>query len=72
MDIMKIESKFMTGLIGKIIKKVVSSKLGYDVDFIINTIQVKIDDDTANAHVDLIARMPKQALSDLVTGKMDL
>lgn len=72
MDIMKIESKFMTGLVGKIIKKVVSSKLGYDVDVIINTIQVKIDDDMANAHVDMIARMPKQALSDLVTGKMDL
>lgn len=72
MDIMKIESKFLTGLIGKVLKKTLRNKLGYDVDVNINSIRVKIDDDTALAHLDVDAKMPKEVLSDLVTGKLDL
>lgn len=72
MDIMKIESKFLTGIIARFIKKTVSKKLGYDIDLNINSIRVKIDDEHARAHLDVDARMPKEAFGKLVTGKLDI
>ena len=66
MDVMKIESKFTTGILARVIKRTVKKQFGYDIDLNIKSVRVKIDDDMANAHLELDARMPKETLSDIV------
>lgn len=44
MDSMKIESRFLTGLISKIICQVIKKKLGMNVSVKVNNIQVNSDD----------------------------
>lgn len=67
MDIMKIESKFMTGLIGKVIEKALKRKTGRDVRVQLNEIGVQdITDDIISAKINLEMRMSKEELSKLL------
>lgn len=67
MDIMKIESKFMTGLIGKVIEKALKKKTGRDVKVQLNEIGVQdITDDIISAKINLEMRMSKEELSKLL------
>lgn len=42
---MKIQSKFMTGLVSRIVKKVLRAKLGYEVDIQLNEFRTTVIDD---------------------------
>lgn len=67
MDVMRIESKFMTGLIGKVIEKALKRKTGRDVKVQLNEIGVQdITDDIISAKIDLEVRMSKEELSKLL------
>lgn len=67
MDIMKIESKFMTGLIGKVIEKALKRKTGRDMRVQLNEIGVQdITDDIISAKINLEVRMSKEELSKLL------
>lgn len=67
MDIMKIESKFMTGLIGKVIERQLRKKTGRDVKVQLNEIGVQnITDDVISAKINLEVRMSKEELSKLL------
>lgn len=67
MDIMKIESKFMTGLIGKVIEKALKRKTGRDIRVQLNEIGVQdITDDIISAKINLEMRMSKEELSKLL------
>ena len=67
MDVMRIESKFMTGLVGKVIEKTLKKKTGRDVKVQLNTFGVQnITDDVISAKVDFEVRMSKEELSKLL------
>ena len=67
MDIMKIESKFMTGLIGKVIERLLRKKTGRDVKVQLNELGVQnITDDVISAKINLEVRMSKEELSKLL------
>lgn len=67
MDIMKIESKFMTGLIGKVIERLLRKKIGRDVKVQLNELGVQnITDDVISAKINLEVRMSKEELSKLL------
>ena len=67
MDIMKIESKFMTGLIGKVIERLLRKKTGRDVKVQLNELGVQnITDDVISAKINLEVRMSKEELLKLL------
>ena len=53
MDIMKIKTKFMRGIIAKLISMTVYKKFGYKIDVNLEDIDIQIDE--ANAHVHINA-----------------
>lgn len=66
MDIMKINSKFMTSLLSKIISKTLSKKLGYKIDIQINEIEVTINRDKANVHVNADAEVNSNEFTKII------
>ena len=67
MDNMKIESKIMTGLIGKVIERLLRKKTGRDVKVQLNELGVQnITDDVISAKINLEVRMSKKELSKLL------
>lgn len=52
---MKIQSKFMTGLVSRIVKKVLRTKLGCEVDIQLNEFRTTVIDDKTHVHLDLDA-----------------
>ncbi len=66
MDEMKIESKFTTAIIGKILKHVVKKKLGHEVEVVLNRFSITITDDVAHLHVEADAMMDKHDFSKMI------
>ena len=66
MDIMKINSKFITSLLSKIISKTLSKKLGYKIDIQINEIEVTINGDKANVHVNADAEVNSNEFTKII------
>ena len=67
MDEMRISSKFLQSIISKIIKKTLNKKLGVspDVEFG-SPIEVKIDGETAQIHIDITANVSTDDLMNLI------
>ena len=63
MDEMKIQSKFMTGLVSRIVKKVLRTKLGCEVDIQLNEFRTTVIDDKTHVHLDLDADLTKEELN---------
>lgn len=63
---MKIESKFMTGIVSKIAKKVVRNKLGCDMDIQLNGLRTTIIDEKTHVHLDLDIELTKEELNKLL------
>lgn len=66
MDEMKIESKFMTGIVSKIAKKVVRNKLGCNADIQLNGFRTTVIDDKTHIHLDLDVELTKEELNTLL------
>lgn len=66
MDEMKIQSKFMTGLVSRIVKKVLRIKLGCEVDIQLNEFRTTVIDDKTHVHLDLDADLTKEELNKLL------
>lgn len=62
MDEMKIVSKFMTGIISKLLKVTIHKKTGYQVDIQLNECTVAFDYDKAHVHLSVDADMSKEEL----------
>lgn len=62
MDEMKIKlsTKFMKGLIAKILKKVIYQKTGYNIDILLNEIAVQVINGKANIHLDVDAEIDEK------------
>lgn len=50
-DIMSIKSKFMRGVVSKLLSMAIKSKTGYKVNIDLEDLDIKIDDETAHLHI---------------------
>lgn len=66
MDIMKINSKFMTSLLSKVISKALSKKLGYKIDIHINGFEATINGDKVNVHVNADAEVNSDEFTKII------
>ena len=66
MDEMKITSKFTTNMITKLIKMVLSKKLGYNVDIQLNAINATIVDGKTHVHLDVDVELDKDELTKIL------
>lgn len=66
MDEMKIKSKFMRGVIAKLVGRMVKRKVGYEVDIQLNEFAVTITDGVGHVHVNVDAELNKDELMRLL------
>lgn len=69
MDELTIRSKFTTGLICKIVKKIVKKKLGVEISLNIYELEASISDSdgrNAQVHIDANIEIPKHELHYLI------
>lgn len=67
MDIMRISSNLMKGMIAKLLKKAFKNKLGYEIDIILDEFEAAITDDgKAHVHLNIDAEMSKEELMKLI------
>lgn len=62
---MKIESKFMTGLASRFVRKAVRDKTGMDVDIQLNGFRTTIIDEKTHVHLDVDLELTKEQLNKL-------
>lgn len=67
---LKISTKFMKGLIAKIVSKKIYKQFGYKIDIQLNDIQLDIIDGDVKIHVDVDGKMNKTEFSRLM-GKIE-
>lgn len=70
MDGMTIESKFVTGIVSKVIKTALRKKLGYKVDVQLNKATVSITDGQTHVHLDADAELSKEELMKILNSVM--
>ena len=63
---LKISTKFMKGIIAKIVSKKIYKQFGYKVDIQLNDIQLDIIDGDVKIHVDVDGKMNKTEFSRLM------
>ena len=66
MDEMKIESKFTTGIVSKLVAHGIKNKLGYDVDIRLNKFRTTIIEEKTNVHLDVDLELGKEELNKLL------
>ncbi len=68
MDLLKIKlsTKFMKGLVAKIISKKIYKQLGYKVDVQLNDVQIDIVDGDVQVHLDVDGKMNKTEFSRIM------
>lgn len=68
MDLLKIKlsTKFMKGLVAKIISKRIYKQLGYKVDIQLNDVQIDIVDGDVQIHLDVDGKMNKTEFSRIM------
>lgn len=68
MDLLKIKlsTKFMKGLVAKIISKRIYKQLGYKVDIQLNDVQIDVIDGDVQIHLDVDGKMNKTEFSRIM------
>lgn len=66
MDEVRITTKFMRGIIAKILSKVIQTKVGCKVDICLNEFSITFDDDKAHVHLNADAELGKDELSKII------
>lgn len=57
---LKLSTKFMRGLVAKLIRKVIHQKTGYNIDILLNEIDVQVIDGRARIHVNVDAEIDEK------------
>ena len=65
MDLMKISSGFLRGIVSKLIKRAVKKK-GYNADIVLNEFAAKFENGEATIHLNLDAKMSQDELTKLL------
>lgn len=63
---LKLSTKFMRGMVSKLIAKAVYKKLGYKVDIQLNDINVEFIDGETSIHADVDLRLDKEEFTKLI------
>ena len=63
---LKLSTKFMRGMVSKLISKAVYKKLGYKVDIQLNDINVEFIDGETSIHADVDLRLDKEECTKLI------
>lgn len=63
---LKLSTKFMKGLLSKLIAKALYKKLGYKVDIQLNDINVEFIDGETSIHADVDLKMDKSEFTKIV------
>ena len=63
---LKLSSKFMRGIITNIISKAIYKKLGYNIDILLNEINIENVDGKMRIHVDADAEVTNDELRKLI------
>lgn len=66
MDEMKLESKFITGIVSKIAERAVRKKMGYDIDIMLNQFRTTVVDEKTHVHFDVDLELSKEELNKLL------
>ena len=68
MDIfmLKLSTKYMKGLVAKIISRKMSKKFGYKVDIQLNDVQIDVIDGEVKIHIDADGKMNKTEFNKLI------
>lgn len=68
MDEMRIGSKFITGIISKLLVTVVKQKLGYNIDLKLNVVNATVGDGKAHVHLDIDAEVSNEEIMRILSG----
>ena len=63
---LKLSTKFMRGMVSKLISKAIYKKLGYKVDIQLNDINVEFIDGETSIHADVDLRLDKEEFTKLI------
>lgn len=63
---LKLSTRFMRGFVAKLVAKTISKKLGYDIDILINEIEVKTDDGKVKLHLSVDAQMENDEFKKVI------
>jgi hypothetical protein len=63
---LKLSTKFMRGIIAKILSKAIKTKLGYEVDILINEIALKTEDGKIKIHVDVDGEVTNDEFKNII------
>lgn len=66
MDEMKIVSKFTRGILSKLVKRTLHKMCGYDVDILLNEVNVTITDGKAHIHLNVDAELDNSELKKIL------
>ena len=66
MLMLKLSTKFMKGILSKIISRKVYKKLGYKIDIQLNDINVEFIDGETSIHADVDLRLDKEEFTKLI------
>ncbi len=67
MDEMKISSKFMKGVMSKIIRGFLKKKYGYDIDICIDEFRITVIEDKAQIRINAGAELSKDELGKILS-----
>ena len=68
MDEMRIGSKFITGIISKLLVTVVKQKLGYNIDLKLNAVNATVGDGKTHVHLDIDAEVSNEEIMRILSG----
>lgn len=68
---LNLSSKFMRGIVTKLIAKAIYKKTGYKIDVELNSINVEVVDGTAHIHADVDAEIDNNELKKIVSAIKD-
>lgn len=66
MDTMKISSKFLRGVVSKLIKEIIKRKVGYDVDIQLDELMVTVDEGKAHFRINVGADISKDEFTKII------
>ncbi len=66
MDEMKLESKWIRGIVSKLIKKILRDKSGCNVDVQLNNFRTTVIDEKTHVHLDIELDLSKDELDKLL------
>ena len=66
MDELRLSTKFMRGIVAKLLSKAISKKIGYDVSIQLNGLEAKGEDEQISIHADVDVNVNKDEFLKII------